>query len=98
MVSVIRRERKDTDCNYALWYIGGDIYSILDGSLKITKIEDGRRKMKKYSGEFWFNAVNDNDPDDILIAKKGWFKNLRAHEYFDNKQKEESDVEPNIEE
>lgn len=92
---LFRRERKDTDCNYALWYIGGDIYSILDGSLKITKIEDGRREMKKYSGEFWFNAVNDNDPDDILIAKKGWFKNLRAHEYFDNKQKEESDVEPN---
>ena len=95
---LFRRERKDTDCNYALWYIGGDIYSILDGSLKITKIEDGRREMKKYSGEFWFNAVNDNDPDDILIAKKGWFKNLRAHEYFDNKQEEESHVEPNIKE
>lgn len=54
--------------------------------------------MKKYSGEFWFNAVNDNNHDDILIAKKGWFKNLRAHEYFDNKQEEKSDVETNIEE
>lgn len=55
--------------------VDGDVhYRILDGMMKITGVEPmENRKSFKYSGEFWFDAVNENDSEDVMTARNGEF-------------------------
>ena len=53
--------------------VGKSMYKITKGMMKITDPETEFG----YYGEFWFNAVNKEDENDVIVAKNGRFEKLR---------------------
>lgn len=53
--------------------VGKSKYKITKGMMKITDPETEFG----YYGEFWFNAVNEEDENDVIVAKNGRFEKLR---------------------
>ena len=53
--------------------VGKSKYKITKGMMKITDPETEFG----YYGEFWFNAVNKEDENDVIVAKNGRFEKLR---------------------
>lgn len=62
-------------------FFGGEYgkrYEITDGKMRITeKRTEAKTNIDYYYGEFWFNAVNEEDENDVIVAKNGRFKKLR---------------------
>ena len=62
-------------------FFGGEYgkrYEITDGKMRITeKRTEPKTNIDYYYGEFWFNAVNEEDENDVIVAKNGRFEKLR---------------------
>ena len=62
-------------------FFGGEYgkrYEITDGKMRITeKRTEPKNNIDYYYGEFWFNAVNEEDENDVIVAKNGRFEKLR---------------------
>ena len=41
------------------------------------KRTEPKTNIDHYYGEFWFNAVNEEDENDVIVAKNGRFERLR---------------------
>ena len=53
-------------------------YKITGGKMRITeKRTEPKTNVDYYYGEFWFNAVNEEDENDVIVAKNGRFEKLR---------------------
>lgn len=56
----------------------GKRYKITGGKMRITeKRTEPKTNVDYYYGEFWFNAVNEEDENDVIVAKNGRFERLR---------------------
>ena len=64
-------------------FFGGEYgkrYEITDGKMRITEKRTEPKNnvdVDYYYGEFWFNAVNEEDENDVIVAKNGRFEKLR---------------------
>ena len=58
----------------------GKRYKITGGMMRITEKRTEPKNnvdVDYYYGEFWFNAVNKEDENDVIVAKNGRFERLR---------------------
>lgn len=63
------------NANYVKWVDGKTYYNMADGMLRLTGAEElENNSIPRYSGEFWFDAVNENDLEDVITARNGEFR------------------------
>lgn len=66
---------------YARWTSKGDKYNVVDGMIRLSEIEGHGKTIPpyacyRYRGEFWFDAINRNNPEDVMTARNGEFSLL----------------------